>query len=96
MTDYNSVLLAHKIEEYPDDAHISDPDEAVWHGLELAAERIAEKYQCSSCAYADGCQEGLYCYKDYLHCRELNKRLTTSQSKPPHKYNYYFQGEKKQ
>ena len=95
-TGVEIALSARKIEEYPDDAHVSDPDEAVWHGLELVAERIAEKYQCSSCSYADGCQEGLWCYKDYLASRERNKRnLNLVAQRPPKQYDYYFRRAKK-
>lgn len=91
MKDYNSALLAHKIEEYPDDAHVADHDETVWHGIELAADRVEKKYQCALCAYKDGCQEGLWCYKDYLERRAYNIRSQESaEMKPPKQYDYYF------
>lgn len=91
MTDLSTALLAHKIEEYPDESHVADHDETVWHGLDLAAERVEAKYQCSTCQYADGCKEGLWCYKDYLASRERNKRnINLVAARPPKQYDYYF------
>ena len=87
--DYAKLARATKIQEY-NPYYVVDPDEKVYSSIDRTAEAVEKRYQCSTCEYADGCQEGEFCYKDYIFNRERDKRRTSEIAKPPHEYDYYF------
>lgn len=87
--DYTKLARATKIQEY-NPYYAADPDERVFSSIDRAAEAVEKRYQCSICEYVDGCNEGEFCYKDYIVNRERSKRRLSDTSKPPREYDYYF------
>ena len=64
----------------------SDRDKSIWDALEVLAENIAEKYNCSECKYAKYCVSGKNCYIDYIDNMKRGGRSIPATI--PRKYKY--------